>query len=683
MAKKIIKNEDAQTATRIFTDRVEPRQAFWKKYNKLESNIQNIEDIYIIAYYGIGGIGKSALLKKLSEEMEEKGVQNTLFDFETSQEPQKIMYLIKNKLERKYEFNFPKFDLAIYTYAIKIGQDANKPEVKSIIEQSRTLSLITEAIGELPTIGLFSKLVKYADSGIAILKTYTDKSYKQFLEELENKTEAEILEELPKYFSQDLTQNISKTNKPLVILLDTYEKMINEISNDGYVLMKDMWLRGDNGIILRTPGVLWVIAGREKLKWGENDKDWEETIEQHRLGDLAFSDADEFLQKAGIVENKLREQIYKLTNGTPVYLDLCVSTYEDLKRKNEQITIDKFGETKEELVERYVRYMDNQTREIVYMLAQLGNWNDNIIYEIGKEVVPTFSIEKYETIKQMSFIYENNGEYYIHKTIENVLKRKCPRIIIKKDSEILSKYLKEKIIKEKEQNKYSLEVYGYRRKLYTVISNLVEENNIEQITKQMEEIENIIANPPITVKEEIKHTLYKNKYGEKDERTLRAKLDLIKYLKGLKLRTEANKLAIYTYQTSLEKYGEESDLTIDAKLWYLMTVSDIVEYESNSGEYEYVEEKHKKYLDMAKETYQQCLNKFGRNNKRTIKALYMWLLFEPDDDTFFNITMEIYKSCKDTLGETNRFKIEKILNTENHWYIPFKECERKIEEEKK
>ena len=683
MAKKIIKNEDAQTATRIFTDRVEPRQAFWKKYNKLESNIQNIEDIYIIAYYGIGGIGKSALLKKLSEEMEEKGVQNTLFDFETSQEPQKIMYLIKNKLERKYEFNFPKFDLAIYTYAIKIGQDANKPEVKSIIEQSRTLSLITEAIGELPTIGLFSKLVKYADSGIAILKTYTDKSYKQFLEELENKTEAEILEELPKYFSQDLTQNITKTNKPLVILLDTYEKMINEISNDGYVLMKDMWLRGDNGIILRTPGVLWVIAGREKLKWGENDKDWEETIEQHRLGDLAFSDADEFLQKAGIVENKLREQIYKLTNGTPVYLDLCVSTYEDLKRKNEQITIDKFGETKEELVERYVRYMDNQTREIVYMLAQLGNWNDNIIYEIGKEVVPTFSIEKYETIKQMSFIYENNGEYYIHKTIENVLKRKCPRIIIKKDSEILSKYLKEKIIKEKEQNKYSLEVYGYRRKLYTVISNLVEENNIEQITNQMEEIENIIANPPITVKEEIKHTLYKNKYGEKDERTLRAKLDLIRYLKGLKLRTEANKLAIYTYQTSLEKYGKESDLTIDAKLWYLMTVSDIVEYESDSGEYEYVEEKHKKYLDMAKETYQQCLNKFGRNNKRTIKALYMWLLFEPDDDTFFNITMEIYKSCKDTLGETNRFKIEKILNTENHWYIPFKECERKIEEEKK
>ena len=681
MAKKIIKNEDAQTATRIFTDRVEPRQAFWKKYNKLESNIQNIEDIYIIAYYGIGGIGKSALLKKLSEEMEEKGVQNTLFDFETSQEPQKIMYLIKNKLERKYEFNFPKFDLAIYTYAIKIGQDANKPEVKSIIEQSRTLSLITEAIGELPTIGLFSKLVKYADSGIAILKTYTDKSYKQFLEELENKTEAEILEELPKYFSQDLTQNITKTNKPLVILLDTYEKMINEISNDGYVLMKDMWLRGDNGIILRTPGVLWVIAGREKLKWGENDKDWEETIEQHRLGDLAFSDADEFLQKAGIVENKLREQIYKLTNGTPVYLDLCVSTYEDLKRKNEQITIDKFGETKEELVERYVRYMDNQTREIVYMLAQLGNWNDNIIYEIGKEVVPTFSIEKYETIKQMSFIYENNGEYYIHKTIENVLKRKCPRIIIKKDSEILSKYLKEKIIKEKEQNKYSLEVYGYRRKLYTVISNLVEENNIEQITKQMEEIENIIANPPITVKEEIKHTLYKNKYGEKDERTLRAKLDLIRYLKGLKLRTEANKLAIYTYQTSLEKYGEESDLTIDAKLWYLMTVSDIVEYESDSGEYEYVEEKHKKYLDMAKETYQQCLNKFGRNNKRTIKALYMWLLFEPDDDTFFNITMEIYKSCKDTLGETNRFKIEKILNTENHWYIPFKECERKLQEE--
>ena len=172
MAKKIIKNTDIQTATRVFTDRVEPRRAFWSKYDKLKTNISNTEDIYIIAYYGIGGIGKSALLKKLAEEMQEKEVCHTLFDFEISQDPQTIMYLIKNKLERKYEFNFPKFDLAVYTHAIKIGQDANKPEVKSIIEQSRTLSLITEAIGELPTIGLFSKIVKYADSGIAILKTY-------------------------------------------------------------------------------------------------------------------------------------------------------------------------------------------------------------------------------------------------------------------------------------------------------------------------------------------------------------------------------------------------------------------------------------------------------------------------------------------------------------------------------
>ena len=457
--------------------------------------------------------------------------------------------------------------------------------------------------------------------------------------------------------------------------------MVNEIKSDGYVLMKDMWLRGDEGVILRTPGVLWVIAGREKLKWGENDKDWEETLEQHRLGDLAFNDADEFLKEAGILDNNLREQIYKITNGTPVYLDLCVSTYEDLKRTGQEITINKFGETKEELVERYVRYMDNQTREIVYMLAQLGNWNDEIVYEVGKKVIPNFSIEKYETIKKLSFVYENDGEYYIHKTIEEVLNKKCPRIIIERNSKILSKYLQQKIINTPEGYRYLQSKFNNYDRLYVIIARLINDDNLEQIIDELAEIREKVFTGKAN-KIYIKSKLLEYRYGKTDRRTLQAILEEVKDFKYLRLHQEEARWAEFVYKSSLEQFGEDDELTLDAKLWYLMAHSDLVEDESYTGEYEYQEEKHKKYLDMAKETYQKCLNKYGRNNKYTIKALYMWLLFEPDDDTFFNITMEIYKSCRDTFGITDRHKIECKLDTINGWHIPFKECAEMLEEQK-
>ena len=48
----------------IFADRVEPRKAFWSAYYSVDK-----DDIRVINYYGVGGIGKTTLLKKIAEEV--------------------------------------------------------------------------------------------------------------------------------------------------------------------------------------------------------------------------------------------------------------------------------------------------------------------------------------------------------------------------------------------------------------------------------------------------------------------------------------------------------------------------------------------------------------------------------------------------------------------------------------
>ena len=62
MGLKVRKQNSTSQASRIFTDREEPRKSFWKKYDEFKS-IMHDGDVRVLAYYGIGGIGKSSLLK--------------------------------------------------------------------------------------------------------------------------------------------------------------------------------------------------------------------------------------------------------------------------------------------------------------------------------------------------------------------------------------------------------------------------------------------------------------------------------------------------------------------------------------------------------------------------------------------------------------------------------------------
>ena len=67
---KVRKERQLKKASIIFTDREEPRKVFWDSLERFTQG--DGETIQVLSYYGIGGIGKSCLLRKLMQEMEEK-----------------------------------------------------------------------------------------------------------------------------------------------------------------------------------------------------------------------------------------------------------------------------------------------------------------------------------------------------------------------------------------------------------------------------------------------------------------------------------------------------------------------------------------------------------------------------------------------------------------------------------
>lgn len=421
-------------ATRVFTDREEPRAAFWKNYERCEAEMTNDGNIHVLTYYGIGGIGKSRLLKKLMSEMDERFTDKryVYFDFNIQQESRAVLTALKNKLTEQCKFTFPLFELGSYMYAKKVGGNPDAPEIQQMTEKSPFLSLVLSIAGNIPMLGFATSMLSLADQCVAYVRTYL-KNHSRELKQIEYMEAEELYRLLPYLFAQDLTHNQEHSGKLLVVLLDTYERLVNELSSTGDPLMNDLWIRGEESLIQNIPNVLWVIAGREKLKWERFDPDWAEALEQHILGNLSLADSDSFLSAAGVGGSELRQQLYELTNGTPVYLDLCVDQFARLSAKGIMPEISMFGQNTHELIERFIRYMSDSQKDLVYTLACLQMWNDDLIMRIAGEILPNFSLSTYEKAKDFSFVIQSDDNWYnIHQTVGEVLVAHCPQLLKEK-----------------------------------------------------------------------------------------------------------------------------------------------------------------------------------------------------------------------------------------------------------
>lgn len=428
---KVRNKIEVPKAARIFTDREEPRKSFWKNYDYIKQHMQNDCDIRVLAYYGIGGIGKSTLLQKLISEMEVTLTESRVatFDFNIAQDSRTALEQLKNQLVTKYKFRFPLFELGLYKYAMKIGENMEAPEIKSLVEKSPFLNVVLDAMGVIPTVNVVPAFFKLADRGMTYLRNVVNK-HKQDLTQIEYKDPAALYEYLTCLFAKDLTDNLKETTVPLVIMFDTYERLVNEMTAVGEPLNNDLWIRGPEGLVQNIPNVLWVIAGREKLKWERFDADWKEAIESHILGNLTRNDATAFLHSAGIGDNLLRNELYDLTQGTPVYLDLCVDRFVALLEKGRVPVINDFGNDVYSLIEHFARYMDDNKKDIVYLLSCLRQWNDVMLVEVAQQVLPGFSLTTYEKVKDFSFVNETDeNTYSIHQTVGEALYQNCPSIV--------------------------------------------------------------------------------------------------------------------------------------------------------------------------------------------------------------------------------------------------------------
>lgn len=425
-----------------FTDRISQKDTFMDVYEM--KYIEHFKDpeyskaTKVINYYGTGGAGKSSLLQKIREDLDSYTGYNkklpvyAYYDFESNKfEPCEILAALIKNIKDHYgnAFRFKRFEEAYKIYEAK--QKANK------------IGADDRSLGDNTGVKLASEFLSGLSPSSVIMVvdiiSSVGKSFSKFKKELQAADVKTILHNLPFYFVEDMKENMAEADVPFVIFLDTYEKYINTAVNSEEVTLNDRWLYQNlnfngEGILHQIPDVLWVIAGREKLRWGLGEDGW---IKPIPVDNFNVNYTMEYLDKFHITNPEFREHIFETTRGNPFYLRICAAIYEDLTTRQQEVRPEYFDPdnqgSKEVLVERFVRYLGNeQQEEMAYRLACFESWDKQLLdYAIHKELGVETVLNK---LRKFSFITRNtvtdgNGleheRFHMHQTMRMVLHTVC------------------------------------------------------------------------------------------------------------------------------------------------------------------------------------------------------------------------------------------------------------------
>ncbi|MEA1983261.1 MAG: tetratricopeptide repeat protein, partial [Campylobacterota bacterium] len=216
------------------------------------------------------------------------------------------------------------------------------------------------------------------------------------------------------FFAYDIDNYKKKhPQKKVVIFLDTYEALWQNVRNESNRLSQDVWIR--DGLVSELQNVLFVICGREKIIWAEDDSAWESDLNQHILGGLSENDAKSFLDSCNIEDIVIQDEIIKSSEGLPFYLDLSVDTYYKIKDSGKTPSVQDFSEVgKDDIFERFMRYLSLQEKETLKVLAHARFYTKDIFSLLVDTFKTAYPVTAMAELNTFSFISQEDDIFFIH-----------------------------------------------------------------------------------------------------------------------------------------------------------------------------------------------------------------------------------------------------------------------------
>lgn len=410
-----------------FVDREEEREFFWSKYKEL-CQITDEWLVTVINYWGMGGIGKSQILKKLLAETEEKTTEckekipTVYVSLSVQDSPIRIINKMINML-KPMGFSFPVYEAALFELGRVSGNPVIIEDVKSIEERSVLISALLDGSAVDPNISIAATVFKALDKCVKVVRTYLE-SKRHDLEKLDKLLPEELEKAIPNYFAQDLYWNVTNSTStyPVIIFLDKLEVLRKRITGVDEVDMEIDWLK--DSLISQVPRIVWVCSSREKLEWNKNDE-WNDSIYNIKVNPFDEKWMMEFFKINNMEVEPFKQELFDLTKGVPLFLDICYELYQKLKKRNETIDFSRFQGKQKRLLQTYIEYLSESEMYVLFVLSCIGEWDNEFIQFVAKKSKRRDFIEAYNVLLKKSYIEEVDEKIELHQVIREQIFAFC------------------------------------------------------------------------------------------------------------------------------------------------------------------------------------------------------------------------------------------------------------------
>ena len=328
----------------------------------------------LIMFYGVGGAGKSCLLKRLRQQADQLPTAYVDLDPRFGSQahrtdPSRVLGDIRRQLGASVRC--PRFDLAYTWLRYKEGLQ-DEPNFRGSGVLGNTWEFVVEAgdaaASDIPGASLVTWLVGKVtapvrdwlnESGVGAWLA-TKLGQEDFVR-LKNQLPAEIYPQLHRRLLADLSEHLPDRDGRAcraVVFVDTVEAIQGQRDSAERLFDAQQWLRD---LYHPDSRLLVVLAGRDRLSWDRDpDSTFADTavLEQHLIGGLSETDARDFLTRCTISDPALQHAILRVcedTESSPTdsmeigyhafSLGLCADTCWALNQRGETIDASAFDMT--------------------------------------------------------------------------------------------------------------------------------------------------------------------------------------------------------------------------------------------------------------------------------------------------------------------------------------------------
>ncbi|MFD5913553.1 ATP/GTP-binding protein [Streptomyces massasporeus] len=379
----------------------------------------------ILVFHGVGGIGKSTLSRKIEASLassEHRPVQ-----WESPSHPEERTLPIRIDLARAAGMDFerviltirlavaalgrpmPAFDLALRRYwehnhptepiedYLRRGGLLSRFSAAAALPQQMqsALSDVAQALLLPGTVGGAlghgaGALIKALRERRQSVRALADCS--RLADLLEAEPDLDALSFYPHLLAWDLAQLPADKGALPVILLDTFEDTGDRTHRDfERLLQRIVWL---------MPNVFCVVTGRNRLQWAETSLEgqldwtgpnaWPSLVSdaansgsgvsgrQMLIGDFSFEDCEDYLARRlsrdghPLIDEPVRRIIAERSHGLPLYLDLSVMRYLELRRSGRQPQVTDFDHDFPALIARTLSDLTAEERHVLRSVSLLN-----------------------------------------------------------------------------------------------------------------------------------------------------------------------------------------------------------------------------------------------------------------------------------------------------------------------